>query len=106
MKELRIELLDSDGFRGVIKAKKISPPEGMTITEEIGFSADLEAGDLPQIIVVQFVLPIALGIAANYLTEYLKQRGTKRIRIEHEETFTADRDSVQHVIRTKLEIDQ
>lgn len=107
-KELRIELLDFD-FLAFIKAKKsLSPPPDDVRIEGpmVSAHASTDAPDVPTFITLSVALPIALNLLTSYLYDYFTKHGTKRIRIEREEILTVDKDRLQHVIRTKLEIDE
>ena len=107
-RELRIELLDFD-FLAFIKANKnlSPPPDGVRIEgPKVRTHASTDAPDVATFITLSVVLPIALNLLTSYLHDYFTKNGTKRIRIEKEEILTVDKDRLQHVIRTKLEIDQ
>ena len=106
MKELQIELLDSDGFCGFIKAKKVSPPEGVSIDVMVGMNAAIDAPDGATLIILKVALGVATKELITFLAKYLKAIGTKRIRVDHEEITTVTPDKIERIVRTKFEIDQ
>ena len=103
-RELRIDLLDVDVFS--LMRDKGSPPAGVTVQGPTATSLNCDGAEVQRMFIVMYLaLPIATGVLANFIYEYLSKHKAKRIRIDRTE-INFDRGEIERVVREKLDIQQ